>query len=350
MSNVKGYKNKSVEINPKTGKKKKSRTKMIVIILSAVILSLIIAIIFLALHYFGGLNTVSIDQGDSNLGISSEAIKPDTSITNIALFGVDSRSAQNTGLSDAIIILTIDKEHNKLKMTSVLRDSLVPVDGYGEVKINAAYSYGGATLALKTLNQNFSLAIRDYVTINYNNMAGAIDSVGGLELEITEAEMWGLNETMAVENLGPGISEFGTVTLNGTQATAYARMRKLDSDEARASRQQMVISAFLDKCLNDVSTLEYPGLIRELLMIVETSMGYDDIFDLVPFLTGGDLELETLTIPSEAENATTATLPVVGWVWQYDLDVATNTIHDFIYEENEESSSLISSSSSMVTP
>ena len=152
------------------------------------------------LYVFGfllrGLTVTSISDDPSALGIQA-GVFSDPQIQNIALFGVDAREEDDdTGRSDSLMILTVDKRHNKLKLTSILRDSEVQIEGYGSDKITHAYAYGGPELAIKTLNQNFYLDIQDYVTVNFFQMAKIVDAFGGVDLTITEDEMHEINNNL----------------------------------------------------------------------------------------------------------------------------------------------------------
>src|SRR5699024_8489086 len=150
----------------------------------------------------------------------------DSDIFNVALFGVDTRDEDSfSGRSDTIIIASVDKKNNVVKLTSILRDSYVAIEGHKNQKITHAYMYGGAELAIKTINQNFGMNITDYVTVNFAKVAEAIDVLGGVDLEITE------RERVEVNNIGddedpdfPYIEESGMVHLNGKQAVVYARI------------------------------------------------------------------------------------------------------------------------------
>ena len=143
----------------------------------------------LLLQFSYNYNSSFEDKPNEELGISSEAADKPTEIVNIALFGLGSRTKTSfKGVSDSIMVLSIDKLHNKIKVISFARDSLVNIDGYSPYKINSAYSKGGALLAIKTLNQNFGLNIRDYATVNFTGMADIIDAVGGVEIAMTNSE------------------------------------------------------------------------------------------------------------------------------------------------------------------
>ena len=194
-------------------------------------------------------NQTTISKNDEDLGIDS-TIHMDVpeGITNIALFGVDSRDTEFTGLSDSIMIVTVDAEHNDIKVTSIQRDSLVKIRGSYQ-KINAAYNLGGAELAVKTLNQSFGMNIRHYATVDFVSMAAIIDTVGGIEVEVTEGEMKQANAQIWDMYVTRGtvydtIDQPGKQVLNGVQAVAFARVRKTptvngtNDDAGRTSQPQ----------------------------------------------------------------------------------------------------------------
>jgi LCP family protein required for cell wall assembly len=165
----------------------------VVIIVVAVILLLAAVSCALVFGMWGGFKK-NVDK--DNLGVSDDIANKygKTDIVNIALFGVDTRDKDSfSGRSDSIMIVSIDKAKNDIKLISVLRDSCVAIDGHGNQKITHAYAYGGAELAIKTLNQNFNMNITDYATINFYKLAEAIDILGGVDIDITEDERLELN-------------------------------------------------------------------------------------------------------------------------------------------------------------
>ena len=165
-------------------------------------------------------NHVDITDSDEDLGISEEIpVDNGQDITNIALFGVDGRNTGNAGNSDAMMIISIDKLHSKIKVISIMRDTLVKVPDHGITKITEAYGMGGAVLAIKTLNQNFNLNIRDYATVNFEGMAKIVDAVGGVEIDVSEDEVinanGSINEQAFVLGIEPTFIEHaGLQTLN----------------------------------------------------------------------------------------------------------------------------------------
>lgn len=284
-------------------------------------------------------------QSMEDLGINAD-FHMDTpeGITNIALFGIDARNENFHGLSDSIMIISIDAEHNDIKIVSVLRDSLVPIEGYGHQKINAAYNFGGPQLAVKTLNQVFNLNIRHYATVDFVSMADIIEVVGGIEAELTEAEVRNANVHIESMHRERGtaldyIQEPGKQTLNGVQAVAYARIRKVSNfngtanDPGRTERQRLVMRQLFDKALAmDIS--KYPKMIRALLPYMETSLTYKDIFSLAGLLASDGVELKEDRIPADrAMIQYGMSVPGLGSCHYYNLDYAAKMMNAFLFED-----------------
>ena len=303
-------------------------------------------LVYASTFMLGGLKTTTITQDKTELGITEQAqaqTEEAEGITNIALFGVDSRSDEGTftGRSDAIMVLSIDNVHNKIKLTSIMRDSCVSIDGYGDDKINHAYAYGGPELSIKTINQNFGLDIEDYVTVNFAGMAEIIDAFGGVDIEVTEGEITELNSNLtslaaeSPESLSgpaePYTGGAGLAHLDGNQAVAYGRIRNIGNDNERVERQQEVLSALLGK-LSSLSPLEYPGLVSKLAPLCETSLSVSDILGFAPIVLNG-FEIERLSIPSDEEGYESGYGEGGGWMWFYDVEQAGAHIRQFIYED-----------------
>lgn len=162
-----------------------------------VILAVILVLLIAFLGVYGFYNNFRNAVDEKNLGISSEIADKygDTDIFNVALFGLDTRDENSfSGRSDTIIIVSVDRKNNVVKLSSILRDSYVAIEGHKNQKITHAYAFGGAELAIKTLNQNFSMNITDYATINFYKLGQAIDLLGGIDIEVTEAERVHLND------------------------------------------------------------------------------------------------------------------------------------------------------------
>ena len=204
--------------------------------------------------------------------------------TNVALFGVDSRDG-NLGegnRTDCIIVASLNNETKEIKMVSVYRDTLLDLSEGTYQKCNAAYSYGGPVLAINMLNMNLDLDIQDYVTVDFGAIADAIDLLGGVEIEVTEEELPYINQYIPETANSAGkaanyLSSAGLQTLDGMQATTYARIRSTaGGDFTRTERQRLVIEKMFEKAKSaDLGTLN--AIIDKVFPQVSTSFTLQEI-------------------------------------------------------------------------
>ena len=207
---------------------------------------------------------------------------------NIALFGVDARDGQlgRGTRSDTIIIASINLDTQEIKLVSVFRDTYLNLSNDTYNKCNAAYAQGGPEQAISMLNMNLDLDITDYVTVGFGGLIDSIDALGGIEMEIQDAEISHLNNyqlTMA-EELGVDytpIEHSGKQLLNGMQATAYCRIRYTKGDDfRRAERQRDVLTAMVEKA-KEASVSSLKEMVTAILPEVETSLGVNDIVSVL---------------------------------------------------------------------
>lgn len=288
---------------------------------------------------FSKMEQVEIDK--ENVGIKEEVeeklSKYDDSITNIALFGIDAGD-DGVGRSDSIMIATIDTTHKKLKLTSIMRDSYVNIEGHGLDKINHAYAFGKAELAIKTLNENFDLNIQEFAAVNFSTLPKIIDKIGGIELDIDSEELNYINGYIGdINNVNgtsvSGITSTGLQHVNGTQAMGYCRIRyTTGGDYKRTERQREVLSAIFNK-VAQMNVTQYPSLLNEILPMVETSLKSSDILDL------GN-EIIKMGIPSIEQER----FPLDGYCQGqmidgiyylvFDKETTVNQLHNYIFEDN----------------
>ena len=274
-------------------------------------------------YMVGGLNRSDINEDNLSANEGLEGI------INIALYGVDSDAGQFSGRSDAIMICSVNADTGKIKLISIARDTYVSVPGYYNTKINHAYAYGGAELAVQTLNENFGMDVTDYVTENFDSLADIIDAMGGVTIDVTEEERYQINVYL---RRGAALAETGMVNLNGPQAVSYSRIRKIDSDNMRASRQREVLAALFDKAL-EINPLSYPAYVRRFSPMVETSLTNDEILKIAKVgLKGSSLSLEQAAFPNDYIQSGGQTING-GWYYVYDLDQATDMLQQYIYED-----------------
>ena len=265
---------------------------------------------------------------DDDTDVESDALKDRIdSVHNIALFGVDAEQG-SVGRSDAMIILSIDKEYGKIKMTSLARDSLVPIEGHGEEKLTHAWAYGHAKLALKTINQAFGMNITDYVYINFDEFQDVIDYIGGVEVHVNSLELQTLNYTPDENKKVPGT---GMQRLNGRQALLYSRIRS-DSDTNRTARQREVLIAMYEQVRRQPIT-KLPETMKRVMRLCHTNLDSVAMLNIAKWALLDTPTIESLSMPNDQLKPWNGILDNArGWVRIYDLDAAKKVLYNFIYE------------------
>lgn len=323
--------------------------------------SLILCVIMLFTMFFWHLTVNKIYNYDYEFPTDIEELAAvpviDNKITNIALFGIDTRNTNSfSGNSDSIMIMSLDSGKHTVKIVSVMRDSLVPIERNGSVnyaKINSAYARGGPELAVRTLNKLFGLDITEYATVNFYGMSKIIDSVGGIEVELTEEEVvpigsknqggrlnsciYELCNLMGHEPKDYYITQSGVQHLNGIQAVAYSRIRYVSNafgtsnDYGRTDRQRYVMEQLFNKALTLEKT-DYPSLIKSMIPYTVTSLGPDEILDLALTIMSRSPTFHQARIPQQ-EYLMRSPSGSFGSVVYYDLDFAGKLIHAFMYDD-----------------
>jgi LCP family protein required for cell wall assembly len=245
---------------------------------------------------------INVDELDVNENLSG--------YRNIALFGVDSRDSSlgKGNRSDCIIIASINEKTKDIKLLSVYRDSYVQIEGYGLDKITHAYSYGEAPLAIKTLNTNLDLNITEFVTVNFDVVAEAVNALGGVEITIEQSELQYINAYIDGTSDNTGISSShittaGKQTLDGVQAVAYSRIRYTSGgDYKRTERMRDVIEAMLKK-LKTKSVGEINSLMNTILPKVYTNISSSSIIAMIPDLLSYNIT-ESLGWPYNVQGIT----------------------------------------------
>lgn len=282
----------------------------------------------------------------SDLTISEEVLsnKKGSGVTNIALFGVDSREGiyENTR-SDAMMVLSFNKKTNKAYITSLVRDTYAYInESHGFEKLTHAYAYGGPSLAVQAINQNFDLDIQKYVTVNFNAVEHIINELGGIQVDIQDYELTELNRVIAEMNGELGGEEAnllegtGVQTLNGRQSVAYMRIRKVgNGDYERMERQRRVITLTMQKLMtyNKVKLL---GLVDDFLPYIQTNLTTNEIISLgTQFLMSGIKDVEQLQLPST--ELSYGGILSDGLYYLVPRTLSDNVIewHDIVYEMSD---------------
>lgn len=293
-------------------KKTSTKKKIMKIILGILITFLIIIVaaggtaIWYVNDKIGKMNKVDIDEEQISISENENL----TGYRNIAIFGVDSRQDDygKGNRSDCIIIASINNKTHDVKLISVYRDTYVQIEGHGLDKITHAYSYGEAPLAIKTLNENLDLNIKEFVTVNFDSVSDAVDALGGIKMQITSAEVKYINgyidETSKVTGkTSKHITSAGTYTLDGVQAVAYSRIRyTAGGDYKRTERMRDVISAMIAK-LKTKSVTQINKIADQILPKVYTNLSTTDLLSMVPSIASFNIS-ESIGWPYETKGIT----------------------------------------------
>lgn len=330
----------------KTRKKKNKR-------LAIVLVSEIVVLLALVIGYGVYYTNHTLDSMQIDTSVAKEDIDVSEAVTEvmkekyktIVLFGVDARdkadmTKSGTGHSDAIIIASINNDSKEVKLVSVYRDCFLETatSNPRNIKVTEAYMLGGPICSVETLNKNLDLNITDYVSVDFTALTKAIDALGGVTINVKEKELRNLNRNLEeqIEVTGiesDGVWSAGEQTLNGAQATAYARIRKVgNNDFERTQRQRAVVSAMISKAKqSNLSTIN--TVIEEVFPLIATNMDKKQLLSMASDLfdyklgenTGFPLANETPTLGSKGSVVVPA-----------DLLSNVKHLHSFLYPEDTE--------------
>ena len=253
---------------------------------------------------------------------------------NILLLGTDVRDTTDYGRTDSMIVLSVNLATKEAKLTSFMRDIWVSMHGRSSKgKLNAACVYGGPELTMRTINENFGLNLRYYALVNLSCMADIIDLLGGLYLDVTEAERKALNKGLFDLSSMSGMEQLEEsgeqVLLNGNQAVAFARIRQIDSDYKRTERQRTVLTT-IAKRLQEEDPVTIVGIITKMLEYAETNMSMTQLMTLASVGMQMDMDnIEQFRIPAD----NTFKSGTFDGVWCIKPDFSKNKqlLHEFIY-------------------
>ena len=238
-------------------KKKTKKRRRVILLIAEIILILLLTLLLFAVVKLSKIQKTKLDmdQVAINEDLSSETMDAMSDYRTVALFGLDNRTnnSLSKGRSDVIMLANINNKTHEVQLVSIYRDTYLDTGSGVFEKCNAAYAKGGPEQALSMLNTNLDLAITDYVTVDFSAIVECVDLLGGVEMTITDDEaslMLGYIQELnrLTGNTASCPSSGGTYTLNGVQATAFARIRYGGGDDyKRTERQRAVLSAMIAK-------------------------------------------------------------------------------------------------------
>lgn len=325
---------------------RKKRVFVYILIVLAVILGIAASGYVTIDRKLSRLNSTKIQQSPSNLGIDTEKFNNtvEQNYINILLLGVDTLDTSTApGRSDANMILTIDKAHKKLKLTSLMRDMLMDnVGNRYQDKLTHAYAYGGAELSLKVVNENLEMNIKDYVKVNFTSFYKIVDALGGVDINVAASEIKDTNnyikEVALIQKKAPAyLTHGGKQKLNGMQALAYCRIRHVgNGDFERTKRQRAVLTEIFHK-LSSMNLSQASKVLDTVLSDVETSLSKKDILSLASYVLINNIKtVEQFRIPEDKPGYSTNRILRGVFYLDWDREGNIADLYQFIFEENSE--------------
>ena len=260
----------------------------------------------------------------------------DDAIMNILVLGVDDYQENDVGRSDSMILVSIDTRHQKLKMTSIMRDLYVTIPNHGSNRINSAYSIGGAPLTVQTIESNFGFDIDRWVVVDFDAFTHIIDRLGGVTITVTDGEARLVN-SYSGEDRSKRLNGAGTYRLTGKQARYYSRIRAIGDDFERTERQRKVMSSIINEFKSsDLGTIN--GILYFALQEIYTNISKNEILSLAAnSLTYMNYPISQNRLPVDGgysnAKATIGGIPGND-VLVPDLRMNAKEIAEFIYEDD----------------
>ena len=250
-------------------------------------------------EYLAGLDDDDeLDDVEQNPEDIYEAVEISDRIYNVLVIGDDARQSQDHGRSDTMVLCSYNRDTGDIKFVSFMRDMLVPINTSGTWnRINATYSFGGSGRTINTINRLFALDIQRYVIVRFDSVFALVDEVGGIDVEISAKEAAYVNRIFPeYDQLSEGVAH-----MNGRQALAFARARKIgNGDFGRVIRQQRAIAAVFEKARTTTSVSAMLALVNFFFENVQTNVPLDEVITMgVEILQNGHLADETLRIPCD---------------------------------------------------
>ncbi|SEO24733.1 transcriptional attenuator, LytR family [Amphibacillus marinus] len=285
------------------GKKKQKKRKKVLLILIPILLIIGAGVTYAGMLYQNAKELVTDsyedDGRDSGSDLREDQVNPDVDDVSILFVGVDQGAARQErygevrGLSDALILATFNKEEKSVKMLSIPRDSYVYVPGMEQyTKINHAHSNGGIKYTIDTVENLFDVPIDYWVRVNFDAFIDIVDTLDGIQVDVPyELQEMDSNDSKNAIHLLPGQQ-----WLNGEEALALARTRKLDNDIERGKRQQEIIRAIVDRAVSINTLFNLENLMQAVGNNMTTNMSFNEMMSFTSFGMSGELDIESYAL------------------------------------------------------
>lgn len=271
-----------------------------------------------------------------NLEKQSVDIMKDKDVLNVLLIGTDNRTSGKRGLSDSMIIVSINSKTKQIVATSLLRDIYLSIPGKQNNRLNAAYIMGGTKLLIDTIESNFKIHIDKYATVDFFSFIHIVDKVGGVTIEITQDELRHFNNYVAhinslinEEETDGQLASAGTYLLEGKQALAYSRIRYVGTDFARTARQRLVLELMFNK-MKDLGVIDLADLMNDIFPEVTTDFSYNEILGLVlkvPTYLNYDIVSWSIPMKGTYKDITVRKMAVLGIDFEKNIDAMYQKIY-----------------------
>lgn len=354
--------NSSSQVN-KVYKKKNVKgrvTRTVVLIMSIIMLLCGTGMVY----YYTVLDNLNFEEvpnstdptEDSSNSVVTDSLLEDSHVLNILLFGQDAHGdgENDYGRSDTIILLSLDNLHQKIKLTSFQRDTYVTVPGYGDGKLNSAFSLGGVPLSIEMIEANFGIHVDKYACVDFNSFRKIIEVLGGVDIELSIDEIEYINAQIDVNNQEKYTDylecdytkETQKVHLNGFQALWYARNRGADSlggisdysfsgdDWDRTQRQRKLLETIMTSLKEEASLTDIVEIVNEIGPLVTTNLKKNDITFLVSnCMTYLNYEMVEMSLPTEGNWKYGKTDDLQSVIVITDWEQVRYDLASFVYEE-----------------
>ena len=250
-------------------------------------------------------------------------------VKNVLLLGIDDDGSAGSR-SDTIMIASVNTRENRIKLCSILRDSYVAIPDHTAQKINAAHAFGGPSLTMQTIQNNFRVKLTKYISVDMAAMTSIVDAIGGVDIEITAKEA----EQINLHSQSPSTVSAGMQHLDGKQAVCFSQIRKIDSDIYRTERQCKLLQAIMNKC-KEMPKTKLLKLVGAVSPYLTTNMSTKEIgdfgLDVLPAMSN---KIEQMRIPT-GDNYTNKMINGQS-VLYYDIAQHAHLLQAFLYEPTPE--------------
>ncbi|WP_033827551.1 LCP family protein [Bacillus andreraoultii] len=297
-----------METRKDRSKKRKKRRGPFRLIRNAVLLVIVAVVGYAAYLYFltGSIFSKSYEDDWKKSDLREERVDPTKDNVSVLIIGVDEsdkRSGMGSYRSDTLMLATLNKKTNSVKLLSIPRDSYVYIKKVGyKTRINHAYAFGGTTGAIETVEDLLEVPVDYYVKVNFEAFMGVVDALGGITVDVP----YEFKEQNSKDKAGAIHLMPGKQVLDGEEALALARTRKKDNDIERGKRQQEIIKAIVEKAASLKSVLKYDDMLQVVGENMKTNITFGEMRSFLSYGLNSEPQIESLNLKGSDDWSTGA--------------------------------------------